>query len=529
MPAHGAERSNGCTVLDARCRLKMAVGDLEEESGGPSDSIRLTDWLSCQVLGAFLQRFARGNARAEAARCACLVGVIVLERWAADGQTAEWTLAELLDLASGLVSGELEADKGPSAPPSWNNSPHQVQRSTGSGGCTPDGLRRKSYTGAGTNASSNASSPSNCGRSTGSRATLDAARKPRSVWRDESSDMADPLLNSDGRGGLAKLPDTQRDHPATTGAALTEELEPAAPPSAGVCDVVNCDEHSGAMHCPNGTGSGEFRNNQNSAPQSPNRALPRATRTGPCARDRPKSPSSSAGATNSGQATCTLLSRLPLRGITLRRSGSDGASHGTPVSGTRGTRLRETAYPAQTPIAAKRACGAGGAFNATPSVSGSSSQPAVPSSPSPPPSEGNEPGGTSPYVVCRSAESCTDISLAPAARGATSTSCNRSSGARVPARGRALEAPVAREASATQASSSRGRRTARSPGTSAGSSPSSPSSPRRAVQAQNQDYIRTGVSPSLAPGQGGRRAAGAPPPRVAGAAGPRSPGIRGRT
>lgn len=69
--------------------------------------MHLADWLSCALLGNFLRRFSTGPARAEAARCACLVGVVCLERWSAEGQATgmNWTLEDLLELAAGLVSG----------------------------------------------------------------------------------------------------------------------------------------------------------------------------------------------------------------------------------------------------------------------------------------------------------------------------------------------------------------------------------------------------------------------------------------
>lgn len=78
-----------------------------------SDKIQLADWLSCAVLGGFLGRFAAGPARAEAARCACLVGVVCLERWSAEGEAtgAYWTLEDLLELAAGLVSGVDSANR----------------------------------------------------------------------------------------------------------------------------------------------------------------------------------------------------------------------------------------------------------------------------------------------------------------------------------------------------------------------------------------------------------------------------------
>lgn len=69
--------------------------------------VHLADWLSCALLGGFLRRFQTGPARAEAARCACLVGVVCLERWSADGEASglQWALEDLLELAAGLVSG----------------------------------------------------------------------------------------------------------------------------------------------------------------------------------------------------------------------------------------------------------------------------------------------------------------------------------------------------------------------------------------------------------------------------------------
>jgi len=74
----------------------------------PGDTVvHLSDWLSCALLGGFLCRFPTGPARAEAARCACLVGVVCLERWSAEGEATgmQWTLEDLLELAAGLVSG----------------------------------------------------------------------------------------------------------------------------------------------------------------------------------------------------------------------------------------------------------------------------------------------------------------------------------------------------------------------------------------------------------------------------------------
>lgn len=75
--------------------------------------VRISDWTSCNVIGGFLRRFSEGAAQAEAARCACLVGVACLERLLADGEATgscrEWSLEDLLELASRLIS---EGDNG---------------------------------------------------------------------------------------------------------------------------------------------------------------------------------------------------------------------------------------------------------------------------------------------------------------------------------------------------------------------------------------------------------------------------------
>lgn len=61
--------------------------------------MRLSDWLSCEVIGSFLRQFPQ-NHRVEAARCACRIGVTCLWGWTTSQK--QWSLEDLLEVTASI-------------------------------------------------------------------------------------------------------------------------------------------------------------------------------------------------------------------------------------------------------------------------------------------------------------------------------------------------------------------------------------------------------------------------------------------
>lgn len=61
--------------------------------------MRLSDWLSCEVIGSFLRQFPAKH-RVEAARCACRIGVHCLWGWTTSQK--QWSLEDLLEVTASI-------------------------------------------------------------------------------------------------------------------------------------------------------------------------------------------------------------------------------------------------------------------------------------------------------------------------------------------------------------------------------------------------------------------------------------------
>jgi len=61
--------------------------------------MRLSDWLSCEVIGSFLRQFPQKH-RVEAARCACRIGVLCLWGWTTSQK--QWSLEDLLEVTASI-------------------------------------------------------------------------------------------------------------------------------------------------------------------------------------------------------------------------------------------------------------------------------------------------------------------------------------------------------------------------------------------------------------------------------------------
>lgn len=61
--------------------------------------VRLSDWLSCEVIGGFLRQFPQKH-RVEAARCACRIGVTCLWGWTTSQK--QWSLEDLLEVTASI-------------------------------------------------------------------------------------------------------------------------------------------------------------------------------------------------------------------------------------------------------------------------------------------------------------------------------------------------------------------------------------------------------------------------------------------
>lgn len=61
--------------------------------------MRLSDWLSCEVIGSFLRQFPQKH-RVEAARCACRIGVTCLWGWTTSQK--QWSLEDLLEATASI-------------------------------------------------------------------------------------------------------------------------------------------------------------------------------------------------------------------------------------------------------------------------------------------------------------------------------------------------------------------------------------------------------------------------------------------
>ena len=61
--------------------------------------MRLSDWLSCEVIGGFLRQFPQKH-RVEAARCACRIGVTCLWGWTTSQK--QWSLEDLLEVTASI-------------------------------------------------------------------------------------------------------------------------------------------------------------------------------------------------------------------------------------------------------------------------------------------------------------------------------------------------------------------------------------------------------------------------------------------
>ncbi|CAE7946102.1 hypothetical protein AK812_SmicGene44635 [Symbiodinium microadriaticum] len=77
---------------------------LEAQAGNglaePEEVImRLSDWLSCEVIGSFLRQFPAKH-RVEAARCACRIGVHCLWGWTTSQK--QWSLEDLLEVTASI-------------------------------------------------------------------------------------------------------------------------------------------------------------------------------------------------------------------------------------------------------------------------------------------------------------------------------------------------------------------------------------------------------------------------------------------
>ncbi|CAJ1452969.1 unnamed protein product, partial [Effrenium voratum] len=70
-------------------------------SGMPEEDaiMRLSDWLSCEVIGSFLRQFPQKH-RVEAARCACRIGVLCLWGWTTSQK--QWSLEDLLEVTASI-------------------------------------------------------------------------------------------------------------------------------------------------------------------------------------------------------------------------------------------------------------------------------------------------------------------------------------------------------------------------------------------------------------------------------------------
>ncbi|CAE7457905.1 unnamed protein product [Symbiodinium natans] len=82
----------------------MAVSlDMRAANGSPQEPeeviMRLSDWLSCEVIGSFLRQFPAKH-RVEAARCACRIGVHCLWGWTTSQK--QWSLEDLLEVTASI-------------------------------------------------------------------------------------------------------------------------------------------------------------------------------------------------------------------------------------------------------------------------------------------------------------------------------------------------------------------------------------------------------------------------------------------
>eukprot|EP00435_Cladocopium_sp_Y103_P009399 s2434_g2.t1 len=84
-----------CDRVEAAMTSSQCNGGIAEEDV----IMRLSDWLSCEVIGSFLRQFPQKH-RVEAARCACRIGVTCLWGWTTSQK--QWSLEDLLEVTASI-------------------------------------------------------------------------------------------------------------------------------------------------------------------------------------------------------------------------------------------------------------------------------------------------------------------------------------------------------------------------------------------------------------------------------------------